>query len=180
MDELELFITQRVKGIASRFGNVDLDDDTVLPGAFLESIAKTGGKVPLYWQHDHFLGPGNGLPVGHTTMLRESEVGLEYEGLIVNTTKGGDLVKLLGAGSVGQSSFAYDILDWSVRPDGVRELKRLDLHEVSVTVRGVNPDTSAGLIKSDIRLIESKSHDFLEALDFVMNLQALDWALQGA
>lgn len=177
--EPELYTTQRVRGIASRFSNVDLDGDIVIPGAFLESISRTGGKVPLYWQHDHFLGSGNGLPVGHTVMLRETEIGLEYEGLIVNTAKGVDLGKLLGAGSVGQSSFAYDILDWSVRPDGVRELRKLDIHEVSVAVRGINPETSSELIKSDIQPVKSKSQDFLEALDFVMNLQALEWALQG-
>ncbi len=180
MDELELLTTQRVKGIASRFGNVDLDGDVVMPGAFLESIAKTGGKVPLYWEHDHIKGLGNGFPVGHTTMLRETEIGLEYEGLIVNTTKGVDLTKLLGAGSVAQASFAYNILDKSVRADGVRELKKLDVIEVSVAVWGVNPETSSELIKSDIRLVQSRPDNFLEVLDFVTNLQALTWALQGA
>ena len=58
----------RFEGFASTFGNLDLDDDVILPGAFRESLKK---RSPiLLWQHQV------GEPIGMPEEIFEYEKGL--------------------------------------------------------------------------------------------------------
>lgn len=171
----------RVRGMASKFGNVDLHGDIVHKGAFSDSIAQNGGKVPLFFEHDHHFGAG--MPIGHTTLLEETDEGLVFEADLIPTVKGLDVAMLLDSGSVNQASFAFDILDHDFTEEGIRNLRVLGLKEISVVVWGANPGTSSGLMKSlviqQVEVIRPNTRVFSDALDFVMDLQALTWALQG-
>jgi HK97 family phage prohead protease len=52
-----------VKGYAAVFGNVDDGDDLIDPGAFTKTIAESGGRVKMGWQH--------AAPFGVTTYIAE-------------------------------------------------------------------------------------------------------------
>ena len=64
------------EGLASTFGNVDLDGDVIEPGAFKDSI-KQPGAVKLLWQHDAK------QPIGVWKSIRETKSGLEVRGQLV-------------------------------------------------------------------------------------------------
>ncbi len=132
-----------IKGFASIFGNVDLEGDVILPGAFSKSLERIGPsmKVPLFWEHDHKNPFADGIPIGHTTHLEETEKGLFFRAVVIPTSKGKDISLLVDAGSLDEASFAYHILDKEFLDDGTRALKTLDIVEVTIATWGVNPET---------------------------------------
>ncbi len=132
-----------IKGFASIFGNVDLEGDVIVRGAFARSLERIGPsmKVPLFWEHDHSNPFADGIPLGHTTHLEETEKGLAFSALVIPTTKGKDISLLVDAGSLTEASFGFNIIDKEFKDDGTRTLKALDLIEVTVAMWGVNPAT---------------------------------------
>jgi HK97 family phage prohead protease len=126
-----------VRGYAAVFGNIDRQNEVVEPGAFTAWLEQGIRQVPLLWLHDAEL-----LPIGHTTYLVQDDYGLRYEALIVDTAHGNDIAKLIGAGSLTASSFAYRTLDEYLDLDGVNHLVELELIEVSVVTWGANPEAT--------------------------------------
>jgi HK97 family phage prohead protease len=123
-----------VRGYAAVFRNVDRQNEIVEPGAFSVWLAKGIRKVPLLWGHDSGI-----IPIGHTTYLKEDNVGLWYEAVIVDTAHGNDIAKLVTAGSLTASSFAYRTIDEFIDIEGVNHLVELELVEVSIVTWGANP-----------------------------------------
>lgn len=125
----------RFKGYASVFGGVDDYGDTVLPGAFANSIAQAaadGRLIPLLWQHNR------SEPIGKPVSIKEDDRGLAYEGqLFVDFDP---LAKRAAGhiqeGSVGGMSIGYrNVRTNIVEEDGAVvawELAEVDLREVSV------------------------------------------------
>ncbi len=132
-----------IKGFASIFGNVDLEGDVIVRGAFARSLERIGTnmKVPLFWEHDHSNPFADGIPIGHTTHLEETEKGLFFRAAVIPTVKGKDISLLVDAGSLTEASFGFNIIDKEFMDDGTRTLKVLDLVEVTVAMWGVNPGT---------------------------------------
>lgn len=160
-----------VEGYASVFGNVDLHGDIVAPGAFAEAVSEFNSgsvSIPIYFEHAHLYGPI--LPVGHVLSLEEDKRGLKYEGEIVDTTAGLDLIKLLDAGSVGESSFQYRVYAEEFDDEGIRTLTKLGLREVSVVVWGANPETTSSL---------KSSGDLEASLRFILDLQKFNSAIRS-
>jgi uncharacterized protein len=62
----------KFSGYASKFGGVDSYGDTILKGAFAETIAKTMPK--MFYQHDW------DVPVGKWLTAKEDDIGLFVEG----------------------------------------------------------------------------------------------------
>lgn len=119
----------RIMGYASTFGNVDLVGDRVVAGAFKDSIA--GRSFPVLWAHDVR------EPIGHTTNLVEDDHGLAFSAVLVATRRGLDTIRLLKSGSISGVSIGYNVID--ARPlNGVRELKRVQLVEISCVVLPAN------------------------------------------
>jgi HK97 family phage prohead protease len=131
-------------GYASTFGNVDEGGDVVLKGAFLDSLERRPSPK-LLWQHDV------GEPLGKVISLREDERGLFGEFKISRTTRGQDAYQLLKDGALDSMSIGYIPADQEFTGDGVRQLKAVDLLEISVVSIPMNEEALITSIKSAAR-----------------------------
>ncbi|WP_411838580.1 HK97 family phage prohead protease [Paracoccus sp. ME4] len=134
-----------VEGYASIFGNVDEGGDKVMPGAFVEGIARarqTGRKVKMLWNHD----PQQ--PIGIWEDLVEDGRGLRGKGrLVMEVARAREVHALLKAGAVEGLSIGYRTLE--AKPEGnVRLLTKLDLYEVSVVPFPMNQRAKVTAVKA--------------------------------
>lgn len=129
--------------------------DIVAPGAFAECIEQINaeGKVlPLLFNHD-----ANNLNayIGTVYDLKEDEHGLLFTAEFDDTPEGQKARNLASTGRVVKFSFAYDILDQAevTLEDGrkANELRKLNIHEVSLVLYPANPDTSMVEVKAGRR-----------------------------
>lgn len=112
----------RFAGYAAVFDAVDRGGDVVRAGAF----GRLGRPVPLLWQH-------HGEPVGVIEQLAEDKRGLRVIGRIDDARVAG----LVRGGAVKGLSFGYRVKAARLGP--VRELKALDLIEVSLVGQPMQP-----------------------------------------
>ena len=129
--------------------------DIVAPGAFAECIAqiKAEGRVlPLLFNHD-----ANNIIayIGTVFDLEEDDHGLKFTAEFDATPEGQKARNLAMTGRVIKFSFAYDILDQAeiTLEDGrkANELRKLNIHEVSLVLYPANPDTSVVEVKAGRR-----------------------------
>ncbi|OYW22150.1 MAG: peptidase U35 [Sphingomonas sp. 12-62-6] len=111
----------RFAGYAAVFDAVDRGGDVVRPGAFGRIV-----PVPLLWQH-------HGAPVGVIEQLSEDKRGLRVIGRIDDARLAG----LVRGGGVKGLSFGYRVK--AARHGPVRELKAVDLIEVSLVAQPMQP-----------------------------------------
>lgn len=110
----------RLAGYAALFGVPDAARDTILPGAFTDSLAR-GGRVPLLWQHRL------AQRIGWVT-AREDARGLR---VVATLDPGTRAVAALAGRQVDGLSFGYRARDFLITPQG-RTLRAIDLFEVSL------------------------------------------------
>lgn len=139
-----------IEGYASLFGVVDMAGDTVVPGAFRDSLKQRAtGEIRMLFQHD----PGE--PVGVWTEIREDRRGLFVRGkLIPGVARAHELHALLQAGAIDGLSIGFKtVRARHERRNGVRLLEKIDLWEISVVtfpllpqarVRPGRPEVRAG------------------------------------
>ena len=127
--------------------------DIVAKGAFAESIEniKAAGKVlPLLYNHDN-----EELKnfIGTVTELEEDDHGLKFTATFDATPEAQRARELAMDGRLAKFSFAYDVLDQGEvdLEDGRRanELRKLNIHEVSLVLYPANPDTSVVSVKAE-------------------------------
>jgi HK97 family phage prohead protease len=111
----------RVAGYAAVFDRPDSGGDVVRKGAFADAL-KRGGEVPLLLQH-------KGQPVGRIEHLSEDKRGLRVIAEVVD----GRVGELVRRGLRGLS-FGYRVREAKAGA-GLRELRALDLVEVSLVAR---------------------------------------------
>ena len=128
-------------GYASTFGNVDEGGDVVLRGAFSSSLTRRP-HPRLLWQHDI------AEPLGKVLNLREDDRGLFGEFKISKTARGHDAYQLLRDGAIDSMSIGYIPEDQEVKNDGVRELKAVDLLEISVVSIPMNGEAIITAVKA--------------------------------
>jgi HK97 family phage prohead protease len=127
---------RQFEGHGSIFGNVDLGDDVVLPGAFARSLAerKSSGILPgMFWMHD----PGR--VAGKWLDMKEDKRGLWVKGELAPTPLGDEVHALMKMDAVNGLSIGFQIRDQDYDRDGVRVIKEVDLWEVSVVSLPMNP-----------------------------------------
>ncbi|MBI1360935.1 MAG: HK97 family phage prohead protease [Alphaproteobacteria bacterium] len=128
MDEAVL-----IEGYASIFGAADLAGDVVRPGAFTRSLAK-GGEVPMLFQHV------SGRAAGSWTTIREDGRGLFVRGLVTTTTAAGRAArKMIAEQGLDGLSIGFIARDWRPRIGGGRELREIELREVSLVSTPMAP-----------------------------------------
>lgn len=135
----------KIEGYASVFGELDLVDDIVMPGAFTTSIgALAGKKLPMLEGHN----PDK--PIGHWFSLSEDQKGLRIQGQInLKTTRGRDMYEHLKAGDVSGLSIGYRTRRQETDDTtGIRKLLEVDLFEVSVVTFPALPSAQAESVKS--------------------------------
>lgn len=134
---------------ASIFDNVDYENDTVIKGAFTKSIAE---KTPvMLWNHN------TAEPIGIWTTVKEDDKGLYVEGklLINEVARAKEVYSLLKEGAVSGLSIGYSVNDYSYDEKGIRQLKDVTLHEISLVSIPCNDEA---------RIISVKSIDDLTTL----------------
>ena len=117
----------RIWGYAALFGRVDRGGDVVRPGAFRDSLRRTGGRVPLLWQHEA------GRAVGTVELLGEDARGLK----LVASVGERRAAAAVRAGAVTGLSFGYRVR----RGHGAnpRVLDEVELVEVSLVRAPMQP-----------------------------------------
>lgn len=124
--------------------SVDRVNERIAPGAFTDTIKawrESGKQIPLHWNHS---GDAEDI-IG--TIDPKSMKEVDGQGLFVKgklDLGDSDVAKAawrsMKADRVGLS-FGYMVQADSVGEDGVRELKKLDLYEITITPMPANPDT---------------------------------------
>src|SRR6266496_3270367 len=113
------------QGLASVYGNVDLGNDIVMPGAFAKTLADRGGEVPVLFAHDMR------QPVG-LGKLTDTAAGLQISGqLVLSVGKAKEAYDLLRAKVLRGLSIGYDTVK-SDFVNGARRLLEVKLFEVSL------------------------------------------------
>lgn len=157
-----------VTAVVSVYGNVDAQNDRVMPGAFDATIAAWQAKMAK----------GQYLPVvyGHTddpeailgkvVAMRDTAEGLEVdEQFFLEKPLAKSTFEAHQQGVLEGSSFAYDIKRARRNNDGVLELMELDLLEVGPTIYPANNATRLVGVKSGRTLSASTVATVTAALD---------------
>ncbi|MET0310351.1 MAG: HK97 family phage prohead protease [Sphingomonas sp.] len=111
----------RFAGYASVFDVRDRGGDVVRKGAF-----GVPGVVPLLWQHA-------GAPVGTVERIEEDNRGLR----VIGRVDAPELADAVARGAVTGLSFGYRVRE--ARGGAAREIRRLDLMEVSLVASPMQP-----------------------------------------
>jgi HK97 family phage prohead protease len=134
------------EGYGSVFGNVDSYGEKVMPGAFVESLARhkrEGSNVLMLWNHD------SREPIGVWEDLAEDAKGLWGKGrFLLDIQRAREVHSLAKAKAIGGLSIGYREIE--VEPDGqVRLLKKLDLYEISPVTFPANRRARIESVKSE-------------------------------
>ncbi|WP_369026601.1 HK97 family phage prohead protease [Qipengyuania sp. RANM35] len=126
----------RIAGYAALFGTPDAARDTILPGAFANTLVERREPFPLYWQHR----PEQ--RIGWVETVGEDARGLRIIATIDNPD--GRAAKLLRERAVSGLSFGYRARRYRHTPQG-RELAEIELFEVSVVTHPLQHDARVHL-----------------------------------
>jgi HK97 family phage prohead protease len=140
-----------IKGYASTYGNVDLGGDVVSKGAFTQTLNHKGNRIKLFFDHQYGIKDMAGI--GYTS---DDDKGLALDGKMPlkaqDVRNAFEKIKfMLDEGMEIGLSIGYDVVKSFMRPDGIRELKELALHEVSITPFPMN--TEAQILSAKSRKI---------------------------
>lgn len=137
-----------VRGYASTYGNVDRGNDKVITGAFSKSIARykqNNRPIKMYFNHDsnEIIG---GFPVAK---IQDDSNGLYVEGQInLEVQKGREAYALAKQGVMQDFSIGYTVEDYDMK-NGVRELKQLELWEISMVGEPMNTEARILSVKNN-------------------------------
>lgn len=134
--EIKALSKREFEGHGSIFGNIDLGGDVVMPGAFQKSLAqhKRANSLPqMFWMHSPDQVPGIWKE------MHEDGDGLFVKGELVDTPLGNEMHTLLTRKAVRGLSIGFRINEAEFDGDGVRQLKEIDLWEVSLVSMAMNP-----------------------------------------
>ena len=134
-------------GYAAVFGNVDLGNDVILPGAFSEVKTTRDGMVRIAMNHDL-------RKLAGKASFQQDDRGLRVEGqltLAVGYVK--DAYELMKAGVLDGLSVGFDIPDggsvWEETGKGlIRKISRAVLWEFSLVPFGMNPEALVDTVKA--------------------------------
>lgn len=115
-----------IKGYASVFGGVDSYGDTVVKGAYLDTLENRERPVRMRWNH---FGP----VIGKWVKMYEDDKGLYVEGqLTPGHSVAEDVYASLKFGAVDGLSIGYIPKEYQDDQDGMRTLTEIELIEISV------------------------------------------------
>lgn len=131
-----------ISAVFCTFGVVDHDNDVVLKGAIPQ------GKEVVISAYNHASwGPG-AIPVGKGVIrIAGNEAVLDGQ-LFLDTQAGRDTFNALKQlGDLAEYSWGYDVLDGTPNQHGGRNLKSVDVHEVSPVLKGASIGTRTLALK---------------------------------
>lgn len=134
------------EGYASKFGDRDQGGDTVMRGAFKNSLRQRKAKgVKMLWQHDP------SYPIGVWDEISEDATGLYVKGrLLTSVQKAKETYELMKAGIIDGLSIGYRTIK-ALRDDatGERQLKEVDLWEISLVTFPMLTSATVTSVKGD-------------------------------
>jgi len=137
------------EGYASVFGGVDSYGDTVVVGAYKNTLENRERPVRMRWNH-------YGDVVGKWLEMYEDEKGLYVKGqLTPGHSKAEDIKALLKHGAIDGLSIGYYIVDAEPNKFGGRNLKEIELVEISIVEDPADLGASITSIKSAIDKAET-------------------------
>jgi HK97 family phage prohead protease len=148
---IEPITTRGVFSAIAASYSVDRQGERIAPGAFAETIARwreSGKRLPVHYDHkagaDHVIGA-----IDPDTM-QETDAGLYVEGkLDIHTSDvAREAWRSMKNGAMSLS-IGYLVTADNKREDGVRELRGIDLFEVSIVPHPASPDTRVLEMKSE-------------------------------
>lgn len=153
LDSVELKLAEdgrKFSGYASVFNGTDSYGDTILPGAYKQTIADRERPIQMRWNH---FGP----VIGKWVDIREDEKGLYVEGeLTPGHSVAEDAYALMKHQAVTGMSIGYRIPPGGMEKDGdKRLLKEIDLVEISVVESPADLAAQVGDVKAAIDQAES-------------------------
>jgi hypothetical protein len=129
--------------------SVDREGDVVLPSAMVKALRSwtaTSKLIPLSWAHSTEADDIVGHVDPESVELAGDEV-VASGWVDRDTPRGRSTWRLMKSGTLG-FSFGYLALDTVKRADGVREIRELDVFEVSATPTPMNAETRVVSTKS--------------------------------
>lgn len=151
--------------------------DVIAKGAFtecLEEIRKSGKVLPLLWNHDSY---DLKAFIGTVFNLEEDNVGLKFEATFDDTPEAQRSRELAMDGRLCKFSFAYDVLESGevTLEDGrkANELRKLNIHEVSLVMYPANPDTSVIEVKSGRRNSKADEEELRKVTELLGSAQSI-------
>jgi len=149
--------SRNVKTVWAMCGNVDLDNDVIVPEAFTKTIQERGplGKNLIWSLVDHkssmkyALGKPKELYVEGNALIAVTE--------IIETEMGEDMLKLYEANLINQHSIGFSTIKSEMdNSTGIRTIKELMLYEGSAVLWAANPETPTlamykGMEQSDVQ-----------------------------
>ena len=161
--------TGKFAGYASVFGGVDSYGDTIVKGAFLDTL-RTNGIPKMFWNHDW------DMPIGKWDVAREDEHGLWVEGsLTPGLSLSEDVKAALSHGTIDGLSIGGYLKrgDYEETEEGRRITKWTSLMEVSPVV--FPADASARIDPGTI-----KSGEVLALIDGIESIRDFENFLRDA
>lgn len=147
---------RRVKAVWARCGNIDLDNDIIVPEAFTKTITERGpkGKNLVWSLVDHCADMNN--VIGKPEQLYVENDMLIAITPIVETEKGEDIIKMYEAGLINQHSIGFSTIKSNVNKEGIRTITELKLYEGSAVLWGANPETPTLGFKGEMEAKDKK------------------------
>jgi len=151
------FTTGENGTISGYFATFDHDKgdsygDVIKKGAFAGTIARrkeSGHPFPMCFNHDF------SVIIGRVTDIGEDDKGAYFTAEFFPTEKAQEIRNIIKSGVLWQFSFAFDILESgnTKLEDGTvaRELRELELYEISIVMVPANPRATVTDIKSGRR-----------------------------
>lgn len=133
-----------IEGYASVFNGVDSYGDTILPGAYAETLRNRERPVQMRWNH-------RGPIIGKWTEIEEDGKGLRVKGeLTKGHSAAADAFALLKHGAINGLSIGYRIPPGGSEKDGrLRKLRKIDLVEISVVEEPADVAARVASVKCD-------------------------------
>ena len=148
---------RRVKAVWARCGNIDYDNDIIVPEAFTKTLAERGpgGKNLIWSLVDHCADMNN--VIGKPEQIYVENDMLIAITPIVETEKGEDIIKMYEAGLINQHSIGFSTMKSNVDKEGVRTITELKLYEGSAVLWGANPETPTLGFKGEMTIKDKRA-----------------------
>lgn len=153
IDQIDVKFTSDKEGIfsgyASVWGGVDAYGDTIIKGAYANTLQNRKRPVQLRWNHW-------GDVIGKWLTIIEDEKGLFVEGsLTPNHSLAQDVYASLKHGSIGGLSIGYRVVRGVDNETGGMDLHEIDLIEISVVESPADLAAQIDEVKSHIQTANS-------------------------
>lgn len=153
IDQIDVKFTSDKEGIfsgyASVFGGVDAYGDTIMAGAYANTLQNRKRPVQMRWNH-------YGDVIGKWLSITEDEKGLFVEGsLTPNHSLAQDVYASLKHGSIGGLSIGYRVVKGVENETGGFDLYEIDLIEISVVESPADLAAQIEVVKSNIKTADS-------------------------